>query len=544
MNIIESWKFLAGIGFFLYGMSQMEYLVKKNSGRSLKVFLKKNTHNLFKAISGGVLITCLLQSSSIVSLMVLAFVETGIITFRNALGVVLGSNLGTTLDGWIMAAFGFKFDMQLYALPVIGLSAIGLFIVDKRKKVRLVLNILFALGILFLGLTYMKDAALELVKSFELKSYMNHGVLVFVLAGFVLTALIQSSSATVAITLTAIYSGILSFESAAAIIIGSEVGTTIKILIWGMKGTADKKRVAWSDFIYNIFTAIFALIFLKWLLYLINDIFTIHDPLIGLVLFQTIINFISILLFIPFLNLFVKWMGKRFRNDDTSASSDISRNLPSLPVLAADAMKTEAGLFIMRTLKFINRLLCKQSEPAIGFINQIKSISHVVPTIDDDYTRLKQTEGDLLEYVASIQQDELHDQEIKQLSDYQYSVRQCVYAAKSLKDINHNLEDFKASANDLLHKQNRIIDLNWKSFELEIHKMLTHPSDNTHEIETIMARTLDEEKVENLSIMNYLKSGLLNEVESSTLMNVQREIISAKKALLIAIEHLGTNGNS
>jgi phosphate:Na+ symporter len=542
MNWIEIWKFMAGIGFFLYGMGRLEYLLKKNTGRPLKLFLKKNTESLFKSITGGAIITGMLQSSSVVSLMVLAFVESGIMTFRNALGVIIGTNIGTTLDSWIVATIGFKFDLLNYALPAIAFSAIGLFLFEKHKKINLILSVIFALGILFLGLTYMKVSALELVKTFDLAAYTNHGVMIFVLIGFVLTTIIQSSSATVAITLTAIYSGIIGFESAAAIVIGSEVGTCIKILFWGLKGGADKKRVAWSNFIFNLFTALIALLILKHLLYFIDEVLQIHNHLIGLVFFQSAINLLSILLIIPFIKLFANWMEKRFREDDDKAyASDISRNLPSIPLLAADAMKNEARLFFARTLHFIHTILSEEPPIVSGFIKNLKALSEKPMTFEEQYIRLKQTEGDLLEYVSSLSKDELSPQEVTHLSDYLYTVRQCVYAAKSIKDIRHNLDDFKASANDLLHKQGEQIALKWPPFETQITRLLPTEASEQAAIESLLESTLSEEKTENLKIMNLLKNDLLNEVESSTLMNVQREIISGKKALLIGIGHLKGN---
>jgi len=358
MQNLEIWKFLAGLGFFLYGMGQLETVLKNVSGRSLKLFLKRNTQSLFKSIFGGALITGIVQSSSVVSLIVLAFVESGIITFRNALGVILGTNLGTTLDSWIVATIGFKLNILSYSLPVIAVTAIGMFFFENRKKLHNVFAIFFALGILFLGLGFMKEGALELVKEFDLASYTNYGILVFVLIGFVLTTIIQSSSATIAITLTAVYADVLTFQSAAAIVIGAEVGTTIKILLWGMRGSVDKKRVAWGNFMYNIFTASIALIFLHWIIYFIENTIGIKDPLIGLVFFQTAINIVSIILFIPFLNIFSKWLERKIISNGTNSNSYISKNLPILPLLAVDALRDETENLYRKTLLFNKNSLC------------------------------------------------------------------------------------------------------------------------------------------------------------------------------------------
>jgi phosphate:Na+ symporter len=325
------WQFLAGLGFFLYGMSQLEAVLKKSSGRRLKLFLKQNTKSLFKSITGGALITGIVQSSSVVTLIILAFVETGIITFRNALGVILGTNVGTTLSSWIVATVGFRFDILSYSLPVIAVAATVMFFFEKRKQLYNLFSVFFALGVLFLGLGFMKAGASHLVERFDLTSYAEYGTFVFVLIGFIVTTVIQSSSATVAITLTALYTGALNFPSAAAVVIGSETGTTIKILLWGMKGSSDKKRVAIGNFYYNIFTSIIAYIFLHWIIYAIENFIQIQDPLIGLVFFQTSVNVLSVLLFIPFLNIFSKWLERSFKTSDVQQYSYISRTFQQYP---------------------------------------------------------------------------------------------------------------------------------------------------------------------------------------------------------------------
>jgi phosphate:Na+ symporter len=184
------WIFLAGLGFFIYGMNQLENILKNVSGRSFKLFLKKKTKNLLKTIIGSAIITGLVQSSSVVSLITLAFVEAGIISFRNALGVVLGSNLGTTLDSWIVATVGFKFDLLNYSYPLIAISSVGMFVFESRKNIRNIFSLLFSLALLFLGLSYMKEGALDLVKDFNISDYNNLGSFAFVIIGFLLTTII------------------------------------------------------------------------------------------------------------------------------------------------------------------------------------------------------------------------------------------------------------------------------------------------------------------------------------------------------------------
>jgi phosphate:Na+ symporter len=539
---VEIWKFLAGLGFFLFGMNQLENVLKNISGRSLKLFLRRNTQNLFKAIFGGAIVTGIVQSSSVVSLIVLAFVEAGIITFRNALGVILGTNLGTTLDSWIVATVGFKLNILGYSLPIIAISSIALFFFEKRKNIYNLFSVLFALGILFLGLGFMKESALILVEGFDLSAIKIQNTFVFVVVGFILTTIIQSSSATVAITLTGIYAGILDFPSAASMVIGSEVGTTIKILIWGMKGSADKKRVAIGNFIYNIITSIIAYLALYLLIYLIQEVVKIKDPLIGLVFFQTTINFISIIIFIPFLNLFASWLEKRFTSDSNNIDSYISSNLPEETLLAIETFRTDTKHLLTKTRLFINTVLITNHKKN-GILDSIKSFATTSFDFEKEYLRLKKTEGDLLEYYSKIQEQQLGKEDSNSLLQYIQAIRQLIYSAKAIKDIKHNLKEFESSANDLLHEQGIAIWDDWKHFDAELNQ-IAETTDNAEAIDIIkqsLTQIKTAEAQKKLEVIKHLKQNLLSEVEASTLMNVNREIYSSKKQLLKVMASLEAN---
>lgn len=536
----EIWKFLAGLGLFLYGMTQLELVLKAISGRSLKLFLKHNTKNLFKAIFGGAIITGLVQSSSVVSLIVLAFVESGIISFRNAMGVILGTNVGTTLDSWIVALVGFKLNVVSYALPIIAISSIGMFSLEKRKNLYNLCATFFALGILFLSLAFMKDSALVLVNDFDLKAYTHYNSFVFVLIGLVLTTIIQSSSATVAITLTAIFAGALTLHDGAAVVIGSEIGTTIKILLWGLKGSADKKRVAWGNFIYNVFTAVIAFLALDWLLYFIQHIVKINDPLIGLVFFQTFINILSIILFIPFLHVLTNWLESKFTEDSVTGSHLNSDKLPQIPLLATETLQREAIALFQKTLQFNRNILGFNNIHAEGLLDNLKSFAQSSPNVDEAYARLKQTEGLILAYYAEIQRHHLDKEDATLLLKYIDGVRQSIYAAKAIKDIAHNLHEFKNSSKDTKFAQVNLLHQEWIDFEAKLQKLLHLPDEANKKqaIDDLLAEVLAEEKRQKEEVISFLQSNHMSEIDASTLMNVHRELLSCKKSLLAAISNI------
>jgi len=260
---VDIWKMLAGVAIFLLGIDFLENSLKDLAGRRFKLFLKKQTENKLKAIGGGAVVTAVLQSSSLVSLMVLAFVGAGIIKMQNALAVILGANLGTTIDSWIVALVGFKLNIENIALPVTGIAGIGYVIFNKQSTLHNWCRFLLGFSFLFVGLGFMKTGIEDLVKTVDLHQYEQYPAIIFFLLGFIITALIQSSSATIAITLSALHAGAVNLYDAMAIILGSEIGTTIKLFIASIKGTAAKKRVALGNNLFNMINVSLILIFLS-----------------------------------------------------------------------------------------------------------------------------------------------------------------------------------------------------------------------------------------------------------------------------------------
>src|SRR5687768_9541497 len=352
-----TWKFFAGLSLFLYGMTLLERVLKNLSGRSFKLFLRKYTQSLPNAIIGGALITGLIQSSFVVSLFVLELVEAGTITYRNALGMILRSNVVSTLTSWIVATIGFKIDIESYALLIVGIFGIGMFFAHEQKRLYNYFRLFFSFGILFLGLGFMKTSSEHFVGSLDFNAYSQYGLWIFVVIGFAVTVLVQSSSATVAITLTALYAEAIQFPMAAAIVIGSELGTTIKIVVSSLQGTADKKRTAWGNFIFNLVTCLISFIFLSEFILFIQNGVGIEDPLIGLVFFQTSMNVLTIIFFVPFINMFSNWLSKSIKGKEAKSQSFISASLPVVPDLAVDALLNEGENLLTKTLDFLVHIL-------------------------------------------------------------------------------------------------------------------------------------------------------------------------------------------
>jgi phosphate:Na+ symporter len=317
MNIEASnlWQLLGGLGIFLFGMYLMEGALNQLGGRTFKLFLRKNTRKRVPAVMSGALVTGVLQSSSVVTFMVLAFVGAGILKMRNALAVDMGANLGTTIDSWMVALLGFNLNFDLFSMIIIAAAAGGVMFSGKRKKLKELSLFLMGFGFLFFGLEQMKTGMSGTVKDFDFTPYAGYNRIVFVGLGFLITALIQSSSATVAITLSALHAGVFPLEVAVAIVVGAELGSSVKNALGAIGGNADKKRVTAGNIIFNITITTLGFFMIGPLIAFIHAI-GLKDPLLVLVCFQSMINLTGILIFLPLLDPYARFLEKRFRGNE------------------------------------------------------------------------------------------------------------------------------------------------------------------------------------------------------------------------------------
>ncbi len=529
----DIWKVLAGVAIFLLGIRFLEESLRQLSGRRFKLFLRKQTSNKLKAIGGGAIVTGVLQSSSLVSLMVLAFVGAGVITMQNALAVILGANLGTTIDSWIVAIAGFKLNIENIALPVAGIAGLGFAIFNKESKWYNWSRFFLGFSFLFIGLGYMKTGIEGLVLNVDLRQFDNAPVLVFFGIGFLITTLIQSSSATIAITLSALNAGALTLIDSMAIVLGSEVGTTIKLFVASLKGVAAKKRVALGNFMFNVINVSLILILLAPVNRLITDIIGIKDHLIALVFFQSLVNIIGIILFYPLLSLFGRFLEKRFINDDdetmfihTVASSD--------PPVALFALEKEALHFLHTVLDFTWSCFDIDNKhlPAMKLNNDYPG-----KTIVDKYEYIKFLHGEIHSFYIQVQKGVTDKEDTEKLDRLMSSVRNMMYAAKSIKDAIPDIDQLSNSANDIkydFYKQTRqsVDEFCTNIYELPDKDPSIHFAELTalyHSVTRNYTSTLQQ-------LYKESTAGNVGETEITTLLNFNREVFTAFKSLVFGVK--------
>ncbi len=325
-------KLLGSLGLFLYGMTLMSGALQKVAGEKMRSILAAMTSNSLKRVLTGLFITAIIQSSSATTVMVVSFVNAGLLSLVQSVGVIMGANIGTTVTAWIISMLGFKFDISVLSIPLIGVGFTLMMFKSKKKKS--VGELIIGFSLLFLGLTFLKDSVPDLRANPEvfefLQGWTKYGygsVLIFVLIGTLLTIIMQSSSATMALTLVMSSYGWIPFEMAAAMVLGENIGTTITANIAAAVANVSARRAALAHLVFNIFGVIWVLAFFRPVLSIVAKI-TISvfglDPFVsseatlyGVSFLHTLFNITNTLLLVGFTNQIVKLVSYVIKTKDT-----------------------------------------------------------------------------------------------------------------------------------------------------------------------------------------------------------------------------------
>lgn len=341
--------FAGGIGLFLLGMKLMTDGLKVAAGDALRDILAGWTATPLRGLSSGILITAMVQSSSAVIFATIGFVNAGLLTLIQAVGVIYGSNLGTTITSWLVALIGFKMDLQLLSLPAIALGMVLQISGGGGRRAALG-QALAGFGIFFMGIDVLKDTFAGLEQQIPFDALGAHGylgLLLFVFIGILLTVAMQSSSAALAVTLTAAAGGVIPLTAAAAVVIGANVGTTSTAAFAVLGATPAAKRAALAHVLFNLVTAVAAFLALPLLLWVVQGIGQLlgpeEAPATSLAIFHTLTKLIGVLILWPVTPRLVDFLGNRFRTaeEDESRPRHLDGNVLNTPGLALDALYME-----------------------------------------------------------------------------------------------------------------------------------------------------------------------------------------------------------
>lgn len=349
MTLLQLGNLFGGLGLFLLGMRLMTDGLKVAAGPALRHVLAQWTKTPLRGLFSGALITSLVQSSSAVTVATIGFVNAGLLSLLQTIYVIYGSNIGTTMTGWLVALVGFNVDIKVLALPLIGFGMLlRLLFKDRRGALG---EALAGFGLFFLGIDVLKTTFSGVGDSINFASWHTDvlGTVLFVGIGFVLTLLMQSSSAAMALTLTAAAGGIIPLTAAAAVVIGANVGTTSTAALAAIGATPNAQRVAAAHVVFNFITGVAALLLLKPFLttvgWMESVLELVPSAATTLALFHTLFNILGVALLWLFTPRLVQWLSKRFvsTEEDEGRPRYLDRNVISTPALALNAVVLELG---------------------------------------------------------------------------------------------------------------------------------------------------------------------------------------------------------
>jgi len=540
---LDIWKLIAGLGIFLFGMSLLEHSIRILSGRTFRRMIRLYTDGRIRSIGSGTLVTAILQSSSAVSLMVLAFVGAGVMSMQNAIGVIMGSNIGTTLTVWIVAIVGFKLKIETFALPFIGLGGIGLIFSDSGYKPQYYqfCRLLIGFGFLFLGLDYMKSSVENVGQNFDLSMVPDYGLWLYLVVGTLLTAIMQASAASIAVVLTALHSGLITFDIGVAMVIGANVGTTITVLLGSLGGIPAKKRVAFSHLIFNVITGFVAFLSITGLVWFVTRFIDIRaNAVMGLALFHTVFNIIGVILFFPFTGLLAKLLFRLFPDRKAILTVFIDKTPTEVVEAATSALRKEilhllqeCQLYGLRLMNLDKHLVFDEDLPLE------KSVSKKL-TFESLYENIKLLHAEIFAYYSRLQNQKLEEGEVKELERMIFASRNIMNSNKNFKGIRHDMDEFNGSENAYLNSQ-------FKTFRKRLLKVY-HDMRNIQRLESreeqyhsLLKAYVKIEESDKLCVNDTLKAvaeGRIKELEISSMLLVNRLFTQACRLQIFSLKDL------
>ena len=451
---------VAGVAVFIIGMQFMEDGFKFFSGGILEKLIANSTNTNSKAIFLGITATAILQSSSLIAIIVISFLSAKIISLAGALGVVFGSAVGTTATTWIVSTLGVKIDIAAFALPMIIFGVIFRFY--KNRNFQGFGNILLGLGFVFLGIGYMKDGFEDLKQGINLAQFAIDGyagIIVYTLIGAFATVIIQSSSATMALTVTALVTGQIVYINAMAIAVGANIGTATTAALGAMVSNANSKRMAVGLFIFKGITAVITLASLYLMIDFVDYIskylgIKSDDWAMKLAVFHTLFNLVGLIIFsffIPKLVIFLKKLFVEEKESYITKPKFLDMEVVAVPFAALKATRKETIHLYDNASEVLSHAIMLHRHRYIGKSNIskiVKESSDIIDlNIDEFYeSRIKSLYSDIIDYSIYFI-NELDDEKRSYLNDLRNACRDIAESVKNTKELQKNIKKYISSNN-------------------------------------------------------------------------------------------------
>lgn len=525
------WNIVFGLAIFLLAMGMLEQAIRGLAGGLISRWLGKAARPASSAWA-GLIVTALVQSSTLTSLLVLAFAAAGTLPLVNAIAAIVGATVGTTGTGWLVALFGFKFSIESIAVPVVGVGAIASLLGTPERPLHDSGRLLVAFGLLLFGLGLMKGGADSLTQYLPTDDAAGIPTWLFLLGGIFVTALIQSSTATILLTLTALHGGFIGLVEGALIVTGANLGTTSTMVIATLRGAAVKRRLALANILYHGFCSALGL-GLLWLLWA-NDWLPAWDPTIALAAFHTAFTLCGMALFWPVMKPLADWLEDRFMsNESERVARWLVASAATVPAAATAATERAVRLLGAHVIAINARNL------------RLPGSFELTPpparlSFEQRYETIKRLEGEILQFVLQTQTQTLDSAAADKLQHHLEAARSLVLAAKSLKDIRSNLAALRhhgaSGVSEYLAQQ--------IAHAASIYQVLlglineAHDRDDViQQLELLRPRLEDTHQQGHEMLYRHGLSGI-DEATLSTLLNVNRELWQSNRELANAVAAL------
>ena len=536
---------LSGIAIFIIGMFFMQDGFKQLSGGILEKLLEKFTSNTLYAILTGFLSTSVVQSSTIITLIVVSFLSAELLTLVQAVGIVFGSNIGSTTTAWIVSSLGVDVKISTYAFPMLVFGVVLRFF--KSNGVKGTGNVLLGLGFIFLGISYMKDGFDIMKNSIDLASYAMEGylgIIVYILIGILITVVIQSSAATLAIVITALNADSITYVNAIALAIGANVGTTLTTILASFASNENGKRVALIHFLFNLISATFITI----LIYQFIDLTDFIAPFLGvsdnnygmkLALFHTIFSVTGVILLTPAISLLVKLSEKLIQKKVSSASKPkyLNQSVLSNPDASLAALRKEIiNLYencqkaMLHALNIHTTGLTRETLK----VQLSKELTIIDTDIDEIYQKnLKSLYSEIIKF-SSFAQENMFDFQHKKVDELKRAAVLLVEVLRDTRDIQRNVNFYLKSKNEYIKEEYNILRKELAEMLIDINtlSMLENDSDQLTQFELIKTELAHNDLASSEELDALIRDDKIKATMATSYMNDSATGYSIQKKLV------------
>lgn len=554
---------IVGIALFLIGMNFTEDGFRLFSGGLLEKVIHLSTKSLPKSIFSGFLATSFMQSSSLASIIVISFLSAELITLNGALGVMLGSNIGSTTTAWIVSYFGLKLDIASFSMPMLIFGVALSF--AKERGLQGFGKVLLGLGFIFLGIAYAKDGFVHLQESFDLSSISSFGYFgsfLYVLLGIMIAALLRSSGASMALIITALATGQILYISAIWLTVGANIGRSVTTIIGALSSTSDGKRVALAHLVFNLIAAFFVTMFFVQILSFVDftaqKVGFLEDESIKIALFHTTFNLIGVTLFVPFMPLFITYLNKCFIKIQKSENEPIYLEEVSLhiPEAAIQALRKEIKRLFEISLESISNAIflnideIKDEKNLQNLIAKSKIMSSY--SIEEAYhKKIKPLYSEII-FFATLSQENMSKVDLKHVYDLKLAAREIIEAIKNMRELQKNIKVFSKSKNAHIKQEYNNIRLDIARALNAVIEMVKHEGDDIDVLSSIELlkesfaglTSVKDSRVDLLIRENRIDSRMATSLMNDSLFahNVTQKLLQAATIIWIEDKNLRSLG--